>query len=828
MPPAILNDSEDEDDDVVFDDGKGGSLSRSSGDQVANIADLDGTHDSTEQSTGSTGTISTSFTHVDILLTTTERIQRQMEEVQRSLFADSGEQARSGSGQTSARDSPTKQPLKRAYSVMDSAKPMTSMEKLKAKRQKTSNDIPTTKTGRADLETSGFFARFAQDARAARTSDPVRFSNHSGAGHSSGLPTGSLQADFVKHEPAVMFKGTGSTVAENSSSIDRMADEARHSKAEKSSTIKLVGSDEALKSSSFPWSVSEQTESAKPDRSKPLAAITEEIGTETTRNEPGTDAAQALAQDQESFARAVASSNFQDRQAAGNEGDQSGEEELTWSSPVVQLNDVHEVDDKTATAHSPATKPSPVSEPEPKTNRGRKRKVQDEASEPLNSDDIAVGLPKERYQPRPSKRRATQAAEAPIDYSIRPEKAAKSKRSKTTSHEPVLPNEIPESAEVRVSPEKDDNPKTKRLSTRKSSEADRLSTEEHNDNEAAKVNSAHESPSAALRPSPSVQIPAAASVTAASPQRPVTRDAQASSQASNDDAVFKKPLHRVKSATKPMRSKTTIFEDHVEFTGSQRSPSLSQQQAARASALQDVTNEATPAKPRRKAKRIVEDGEDENDDDELPPDDEEEPAPKKRGRGRPPKSAAKSSSKKPEKSAERVLDDSDGGDDEEIMVEPPKKRGRGRPPKNADKNEEGPEKSAVSMPQQSGRSPTPPRAFVEPLSPMVKSKPPTPERSPAATKIPTPSPEEQTPVKEAATPQKPARESPTSHSPIKQSSVVPLRVGLSKRYRIPSLLKMVRPPAPKREDPRAAARAKKKKEAEEARAREEGEMEEES
>jgi len=65
MSPATLNDSEDEDGDVVFDDGNDRSLSRSSGDQVANIPDLDGTRDSTEQSTGSTGMRRISHCHVD-------------------------------------------------------------------------------------------------------------------------------------------------------------------------------------------------------------------------------------------------------------------------------------------------------------------------------------------------------------------------------------------------------------------------------------------------------------------------------------------------------------------------------------------------------------------------------------------------------------------------------------------------------------------------------------------------------------------------------------------------------------------------------------------
>ena len=89
MPPAILSDSEDEDGDVVFDDGDNGCLSRSSGDQVASI---DGTRDSTEQSTGSTGMIcDLPCGSTGRPLTLTARIQRQMEEVQRSLFADFGE-----------------------------------------------------------------------------------------------------------------------------------------------------------------------------------------------------------------------------------------------------------------------------------------------------------------------------------------------------------------------------------------------------------------------------------------------------------------------------------------------------------------------------------------------------------------------------------------------------------------------------------------------------------------------------------------------------------------------------------------------------------------
>jgi hypothetical protein len=80
---------------------------------------------------------------------------------------------------------------------------------------------------------------------------------------------------------------------------------------------------------------------------------------------------------------------------------------------------------------------------------------------------------------------------------------------------------------------------------------------------------------------------------------------------------------------------------------------------------------------------------------------------------------------------------------------------------------------------------------------------PTKESTPAkqiATEIPTPSPELQppAPAEKTAAPKKPAKVSPPAHSPIKSSSPAPYRVGLSKKHRIPSLLRVMRPPPPKR------------------------------
>lgn len=55
---------------------------------------------------------------------------------------------------------------------------------------------------------------------------------------------------------------------------------------------------------------------------------------------------------------------------------------------------------------------------------------------PLNSDDLAIGLPKEQYKPRPSRSRSARIVEdTSIDYSKRPETltASKLKRRKTTN-----------------------------------------------------------------------------------------------------------------------------------------------------------------------------------------------------------------------------------------------------------------------------------------------------------------------------------------------------------------------------------------------------------
>lgn len=61
-----------------------------------------------------------------------------------------------------------------------------------------------------------------------------------------------------------------------------------------------------------------------------------------------------------------------------------------------------------------------------------------ETSDPNGSDDAMIALPQERYNPRPSRSRSEKALLVePIDYSVRPERAAKARRTRTIGLPPV-------------------------------------------------------------------------------------------------------------------------------------------------------------------------------------------------------------------------------------------------------------------------------------------------------------------------------------------------------------------------------------------------------
>ena len=192
----------------------------------------------------------------------TERLKRQINEAQRSLCEGS-----SGQPQPST-ESPTLKRDKRRHS---GAQPAVAEPAVSAvKRSKTVTIYSSKKPTSSSLEREKFLATYGQDATLPDNSPSAHFSGNSGAVGSGDLPVSSLLSGFANHDPA-MFKESGSTVADNESSHERMVEQALRSKSlnvQTSPEIKLVQSDELARSSSFPWSASEPTESAKNNRAK--------------------------------------------------------------------------------------------------------------------------------------------------------------------------------------------------------------------------------------------------------------------------------------------------------------------------------------------------------------------------------------------------------------------------------------------------------------------------------------------------------------------------------------------------------------------------------
>lgn len=711
----------------------------------------------------------------------TERLKRQINEAQRSLCEGS-----SGQPQPST-ESPTLKRDKRRHS---GAQPAVAEPAVSAvKRSKTVTIYSSKKPTSSSLEREKFLATYGQDATLPDNSPSAHFSGNYGAVGSGDLPVSSLLSGFANHDPA-MFKESGSTVADNESSHERMVEQALRSKSlnvQTSPEIKLVQSDELARSSSFPWSASEPTESAKNNRAKGTQASAVETGEEAKTSDHHVHG------ESHSTHLPVISEHDIPLPPTAVMIAPSKNTGVQESSPTVEITT------RDVAAPSLPEPPVPAStETKQKAARGRKRKVQEESSEPLNSDDIAVGLPKERYKPRPSRRRATETTEELIDYSVVPEKAAKAKRSKTIGggldtpeHPPPVKGKLPSLSSTR---------KTKPAKVVDETDAETTTIDKASQNQAA-----HQISTIPQTSSPVVELPGVEKVQP-SQATPRTEAAPEIKETPKEDFAFAKPAPKSRPASKSIRSSTTIFEDHVGLTGKSRSPSLSQQQAIRKSILIDVKNEASPAKPRRGAKHVVPDDDDDEDELALEPAQEEQPPPveepKKRGRGRPSKAAAAKASKKAStKPAKPTTHDSESEDDEIALMPPPKKR-RGRPPKSAaavdedldnSKDAENTDASVLEPEKKAAPAKQPEQPVDEP----------TKESTPAkqvATEIPTPSPELQppAPAEESAAPKKQAKVSPPAHSPIKSSSPAPYRVGLSKKHRIPSLLRVMRPPPPKR------------------------------
>lgn len=129
----------------------------------------------------------------------------------------------------------------------------------------------------------------------------------------------------------------------------------------------------------------------------------------------------------------------------------------TMANPVVLLpafTDTEGCQDELSLSVPEVSNRSPAKPAKPSK---RKRDADDESVDELDTDDFAIGIPKEHYQPRPSKRRSgggTEEVFVPTDFSKRPESIAKGKRKtkrhKTTAFHELLPKDEDEGEDEEV------------------------------------------------------------------------------------------------------------------------------------------------------------------------------------------------------------------------------------------------------------------------------------------------------------------------------------------------------------------------------------------
>ncbi|KAK5733285.1 hypothetical protein LTR17_009774 [Elasticomyces elasticus] len=721
LPKTSVADSDEDDDEIIEPE-----VPQPSKQQAAGM---------TQQSTGST-----------------ERMANEIRNAERDLLAPSGDQTGSNSHSSG-------QKRRSTAAVGDTPERLAK----KSKMQGYGSLRPRSSTTKAAREQS-VFDRFKDDDDAPATSHSARYSEHSGAVHSSlGLPDGTIKADFAAHEPNMMFGNTGSTAVDASSEQIRMVEQARSDARRVSTSVSkpIESEDASQKSSSFPWTISQQTPFAK----TPAAVDDEERLME--RRDPMPDPVQGadvveeptlptlkepLEADQEPT-RDVIDEELPEKAADESAADLDG---LITKAPLPPPRSSPRVE-IARPAEDMISPSETVSETKRKPTRVRKPKVKEPSSEALNSDDRRIreelredGLQKERYVPRPSRRRATQVAEVPIDFSVKPEKAAKAKRTKTTGGlkagadiaAPTFSSgsETPK-APAAASPKTNDSEKhvteppedpVKPAVSQRSPEHDVQQDDTPKDQAPTSLKSCMKSAvkapvgdEDAIKPSPKLnsttQSPVKAPDDAEIFVKPALKSNLVSSSPSKkivNNETFLKPSPKTKSTSRVKRSQTTIFEDHVDFS-SRRTLTLSQQQAKRQAALQNISSDAIEAKANQKKRRsIVEEDEDVGPDGKLAspakqqkasepdlkpapkkrrrivdPEDEDfeqgtgaqgeqddvlhpaidmEVASKKRGRGRPPKAAAATEPMEDDEA------DADANKSPEEVEEAPKKPAKGR------------------------------------------------------------------------------------------------------------------------------------------------------
>ncbi|KAF2723892.1 hypothetical protein K431DRAFT_344403 [Polychaeton citri CBS 116435] len=622
-----------------------------------------------------------------------------------------------------------------------------------------------------------------------------RFTEHSIPCGSTKGATNDLASldDFIAHEPHILFLDSGSTVPDNSSIAQALVEQHLH--RPQPTTFQMEA-----QSSSMPWTASDI---ATQDNESNTCGLNNDTGKtrENLESDVGTEANPAHVP----FPIEVKNGSINDDMMKdiisrlGSRGQRS--------SPQVVI--------------PPASLGRRVSQ----SRRQQHQKVNEPSSE-----NVIVDLPMERYQPRPSKRRAKAMVEDPIDYSIVPEKAAKLKRIKSGSAK----RQTPQSNSKDIF-DVDESPKSHKRSANNVSElsgnnnggGDELATADSTDQNSRAADSTSDAQDSAVDQSAisdhthelkdrSMDLKRSASESRPRSLSKIPPPTSPLQDERNGAVGTANKSQSKKTATR--RGHTTVYEDHIDSNNPKSLSNLSQQQTERkSSVLDDIKNEASPRDIKTRQSSVPKDSEDEDElalsNTEYPPkhghavtsDDQ----PKRRGRGRPPKTTTMSDAKLDEGGLEPNC-----ATDEPLLIP---KRGRGRPAKVQQPPAELGEDAEIKVatPKKRGR---PRKSTARPFG--------GENEDPSGDKVETagvvdPFPELPVTAEEAASdltktvtehtdqvvkagpestpPPMPSAERRPTHSPSRNSAQgLKLRVGLSKRSRIPPLLKMIKPPAPRR------------------------------
>ncbi|KAF2239918.1 hypothetical protein EV356DRAFT_4141 [Viridothelium virens] len=165
------------------------------------------------------------------------------------------------------------------------------------------------------------------------------------------------------------------------------------------------GLEQHTASSSILWSTSPSSLASKEPRA-------DESASRTTRD-PGVSLLDQVRPDKRRKRRKISGEN-----CCEHMGQSGSWNDVSPASPGVDDSQVLQSGEEVDREQAPGKPPS--------------RNATDLSQANLSSDEVAIGLPKEQYKPRPSRSRSARVEEGPIDLSVRPERVSRNRRRKTT------------------------------------------------------------------------------------------------------------------------------------------------------------------------------------------------------------------------------------------------------------------------------------------------------------------------------------------------------------------------------------------------------------